>query len=334
MKNINTIFLELDNIAYLVKENNSYVNYDLVYEGFWDTVKSGANKIKSGAEKVGKFAADVRNTAVKGYNAAVAGIDYVKELGQQTWDKIKQLGEDFVEWVKEVKEKTLGLIQDIKELPAKAWDKLVQFWSWIGSLIDKIGDKLSTGWDTFKSIMNTFVFTPIAEAVKNILIDLEVGMNYSKLVISSKYMDAEAAMSLKKQVVSEKMGALLDVIIEFFKKVPGQAAEVGKFLANLGKGAVVVVLGLIILPFILAKTGGKYLYNLGDTFLNKVIEVSQIKYEELKSFLSNQLAQAKEVGTILKEVPASVKKGYEDVEKVPVRENYKYVLSFDKFNNI
>ena len=41
MRNVTVIFRELDNITYMLKESNTYVDYDLVYEGFWDTVKKG-----------------------------------------------------------------------------------------------------------------------------------------------------------------------------------------------------------------------------------------------------------------------------------------------------
>ena len=181
--------------------------------------------------------------------------------------------------------------------------------------------------------MNTFVFIPLANTYKNLLIDLETGINYSKIVLQSKYMDAEKAMSIKKQAASAKINSLLDTIIEFFKKVPTKAEEIGQFLIKLGKGASIIILGLIIAPFYLAAKGGKYLYDLGEEYLNKIIQYSGIKYDQLKSFANEQLTQMKEVVGQLKEVPGEVKKGYQSVQKVPVRENYKHILPFDKFNS-
>jgi len=306
MKNIDMIFEELSHIAYMVNESNSSINPELVYEGFWDTVRKGASKI-------GQFGANIKNTAVSGVNAVKSGIDYVKELGQKAWDKIVTLGEDFVSWIKETKQKAIELINIIKGTPAKVWSAMKEFFVSLAKGIGEKIEKIKTGWETFVLILNTFIFKPIANAFSNIIKDVKIRQAYYSAVLTEDLKSLKQMALETKEKGTEKWNTLMTKLSDFLQTIPEKAEEVGKFLLNLGEKAGLILLGLIVAPFYLAFKGGELIYKLGSQFVDILSNVVSSVWEELKT------------------LPAAVKTGYDNVQKIPVKENRRNVLSFDDF---
>jgi len=305
MKNLDMIFEELSHIAYMVKENNSDVNPDIVYEAFWDTVRKGARQI-------GKFGADVRNTAVKGYNAVKGGIDYVKELGQKAWDKIVSLGEDFVAWVKEVKDKVLQLVEVIKGTPAKIVEALTSFFQWVADGIGRKIQEIKTGWDTFVLMLDMFVFKPIANAFYTLIANIEMSYQKFQVVLYDNLESLKDMAQQTKDKGTEKWNAFMTKLLSILQAVPGQAEQAGKYLLGLGKSLGLVLIGLLVLPFYLAFKGGELLYKLGAKLVETISNTASDIWAELKT------------------LPGEVVAGYEEVQKVPVREN-RTVLNFNDF---
>jgi hypothetical protein len=306
MKNLDMIFEELGHIVYMVNESNSSINPELVYEGFWDTVRKGASKI-------GQFGANVKNAAVSGVNTVKSGIDYVKELGQKAWDKIVSLGEDFVAWVKLAKQKTNELINVIKGTPAKVLTSMKEFFQWVAQGIGQKIEQIKNGWDTFILMINTFIFKPIANAFSNILKDLKIRQAYYSAVMVEDFKSLKQMASDTKDKGTEKWNTLMDKTLSLLQTIPGKAEEVGNFLLKLGKSTSVILLGLIILPFYGAFKGGELVYKLGSQFVDTLSNALGTLWSELQS------------------LPAAVKAGYDSVQKIPVKENRRNVLSFDDF---
>jgi phage-related protein len=306
MKNIDMIFEELSHIAYMVNESNSSINPELVYEGFWDTVRKGASKI-------GQFGANIKNTAVSGINVVKSGIDYIKELGQKAWDKIVSLGEDFVNWIKETKQKAIELINIIKGTPSKVWSAMKEFFASLAKGIGEKIEKIKTGWETFVLILNTFIFKPIANAFSNIIKDVKIRQAYYSAVLTEDLKSLKQMALETKEKGTEKWNTLMTKLSDFLQTVPEKAEEVSKFLLNLGEKAGLILLGLIVVPFYLAFKGGELVYKLGSQFVDVLSNTASSVWEELKT------------------IPSTVKAGYDSVQKVPVKENRRTVLSFDDF---
>lgn len=306
MRNLELIFEELSHIEYMVKESNSTIDSNLIYEGFWDTVRKGA-------EKIGQFGANVRNAAVSGVNAVKGAVDYVKELGQKAWDKIVALGQEFVEWVKLAKQKINEVLQIIKGTPAKVYESLKSFYTWLAQGVSKIIDKIKNGWDTFVLIMKTFIFKPIAQAFRDAIETVQLNHYYYKAVLADDLKSLKTTVEQAKGKGTEKFNALMEKISSFFTEtVPNTAEEVGAFLAKAGKSAGLILLGIIALPFIVAFKTFEYGYKLASIFVETIFEECGKAWAEMKT------------------LPGSVKTGYQSVPKVAM-ENARNVMSFDQF---
>jgi hypothetical protein len=308
MRNLDMIFEELSHIEYMVKESNSTVDSNLVYEGFWDTVRQGASKL-------GQLGAGARNLAVKGVNAVKSGINYVKELGQKAWDKIVALGEEFVAWVKMVKEKALSLLAAIKATPAKIWESMKEFYQWLAQGIGNKVQELKTGWDMFVMLINTFVFQPIVNFFKQQLVNAEMTLAYIKYASIEELNSLKAIASETKNKGLEKWNALMTKIYGVLAAIPGKAEELGNYLANLGKKGLLILAGLIVAPFYLTFKGLEFVYKLGEQFVNTIAKAVGNAWDELQT------------------LPGAVKAGYESIPKVqPLKnESKRNIMSFDDF---
>jgi hypothetical protein len=340
MKNANMIFEELSHIAYMVKESNSTVNVNLVYEGFWNTVGS----------KIGKFGADARNLSVSGYNKVMSGVDFVKELGQKTWDKIVSLGEAFVEWVKMVKTKVEELLNIIKGTPAKIWESMKSFYTWLLTEIGNKIEQIKTGWDIFLFLMNKFIFEPIADFFKNVIIDTEANYAYYKAISLDDLKSLKDFANESKNKGSEKWNQMMTSISKLLNEtLPKTAEGVLEFLKGMGKQ--IIMIGLVFLPFALAfkalgfngvellnniiklgdkliKKGEELLFKLLDKLYNTISSKVNVYYYSL---LSDKTKYDYYKANYAKAKSAKSKSGYNGEQQLTVKESSRTILSFDDF---
>lgn len=325
MKNLELIFEELSHIEYMVKESNSELNTDIVYEAFWDTVKKGVSAIRTGASKAGEFV----GTGVKKVGQA---IDYVKELGQKTWDKIVALGNDFVEWVKSVKAKIVSVLQAIKEMPAKGLEAMKTFFAWLAEQVNSILGKIKSGWDTFVEILNIFVFRPIAKMYASVITKIDSSIDLIQVGLVGFKDDIVSFAKEAKDKGAEKWNSLMNALYKFFVEiVPLGAEKVKNFLVKAGTYTLFFGIGAVILPFVLAFKGLEFVYKLGEKFIETISSFVSAKWEELKEFTARNWAEMKEVGSEISKVGSDIKTGY---EKGKLATTERRVVSFQDFLKI
>jgi len=162
-------------------------------------------------------------------------------------------------------------------------------------------------------MMNTFVFKPIADGFKNAIINIEASGRYYQAVIIDDLKTLKQMADETKNKGLEKWNKMMTKISEFLAAIPGKAEEVGQFLLKLGKGAGLILAGLIVLPFWLAFKGMELVYKLGEKLIETISNVCGDVWNEMTT-----------IGT-------AIKTGYQGVQKVPVRENRKNIMSFNDF---
>jgi len=269
MKNVDMIFEELGHIAYMVNENsNNTISSDLVYEAFYYVVNEkigwldrAKNAVGSMAGKVVKGATSAWNTATNVVNSGISavehGIDWAKKLPGKMYDKIKILGEKFVNWLTKdvadffskkwtaVKAAPGDLLQAIKDGAKWLYDNLIKPWS----------SKIEPLWnDTIKPwIMKHFVYPIIGTPVDVIPGDLGLigNMEWNKQMLEGYMKDNWSDLQnwAKRQVKEDD--SPLNKTLKFIANLPGDVASaIGIIL----KGTVVVVLviGIIIWKIISA----------------------------------------------------------------------------------
>lgn len=321
MRNLESIFEELSHIEYMVKESNSSSNSELVYEAFWFVVNEGIGSWLG--KKAGQVVNAVGGAAKSVADTVTGAVDWAKSLGEKVWGKIKELGQEFINWLKEVKAKIVEVINWAKSVPAKVWDSLQQFWAWLGEKVGNAINIIKNRVDAFISVMNAVVFEPISNAWKNVILNTELAYAYATQATSDKLLEMKDNINKFKGKCGAKWDSMVDAINKLLDKLP-TGEQVAEFLKKIGKGIGLIVAGLLVSPFVAAfflgkgavALGGK-LYELGETF---VVAIEKA-VGDFGQFVAQEAEAAK---TAYSEERARV-------APVVQKENVRNVLSFDQF---
>ena len=315
MRSLELIFEELNHIEYMVKENASPADSELVYEAFWFVVNEGIGSW------LGKAAGKV-------VNAVSGAVDWAKQLGEKVWGKIKELGQEFVNWVTEVKNKIAEAINWVKEAPGKAWDKMKEFWGWLSEKVGAAITYIKKGIDTFFTVINTVVFQPVVNAYKNTIINLEQSLKYAQGLTSNKIKEMSADINKFKGKCGEKWDILADGLAKIVVAIPDVEQQIIDSLKKIGKAVGYIIIGALVSPFAVAFLLGKgaialgeQAYKLGEMFVNTIAGA----VGDFKQFVAQEVAAAK---TAYKETTAPAA---QPVAAPVAKENVRTVLSFDDF---
>ena len=250
---MNSIYTELN----LLKESYSYSDYDLVIEGFWDKLKSFAGAAGS---KAGELAGGAVNTVKK-------SVEFVKDLGQQAYDKGLELGKkagqiatDLYNKVAKIVTKT---IDDIKKFPGKVWANLLSISTAVGAEIAEIYSKAK---DKGKEWMESFraaaikIYGDLAQKMTSVYeTTLEWGKTHKEefvKLISDNYDAMKQVATTAAQSAIKEAKELGSAFLSVLNKVKKGSIEAAKFTGLL-------TLGLIALPFVAGAAAAKSLYKLG-----------------------------------------------------------------------
>lgn len=302
------IFEELGHIEYMVNESSSE-NSNMVHDAFWFVVNEGIGSW------LGKKAGQV-------VNAVTGAVDWAKSLGEKVWGKIKELGQDFINWVKEVKAKITEVVNWVKSVPAKVWDSMKQFWSWLSEKFGNVLNVVKGHIDSFISVVNAVVFEPIANAWKSVILNTELAYQYAVQATSDNLLEMKDNINKFKGKCGQKWDSFVDAINKLLEKLP-TGEQVADFFKKLGKGVGLIVAGLIVSPFVAAFLLGKGAVALGAE-LYKIGETFVIAIEKAIGDFGQFVAQEAEA--------AKTAYGEERAKVAPVtKENVRNVLSFDQF---
>ena len=327
MRNLELIFEELNHIEYMVKENASPADSELVYEAFWFVVNEG---IGSWLGKAAGKVVNVVGGAAKAVTGAVTGaVDWAKQLGEKVWGKIKELGQEFLNFVTEVKNKISQVVNWVKEAPGKALEQMNAFWGWLSEKVGAAIAYIKKGIDTFFTVINTVVFQPIVNAYKNTIINVEQGLKYAQGVGSNKLKEMSENINKFKGKCGDKWDIIADGLAKIVVAIPDVEQQIIETLKKIGKGIGYVILGIILAPFAVAFLLGKgaialggQAYKLGEMFVNTI----SAAVGDFKQFAAQEVAAAK---TAYKETTAPAQPVAAPITKVG--ENIRTVLSFNDF---
>ena len=248
------IYEELNSL----RESNSYKEYNLLLEGFWDRVKSMAGQ-------VGKGVGNVKN-------AATASVDYITKVGSEVYDKGVELGKKAMEIGKELYAKIAGAITKavvaIKNTPGQIWDSIVSLTTSVGSEIaeqykkakEKGGEWLKMAKQTAVSIYKKMA-TGLSDVYESVSNWASKNADKFKSSLKSKGVELEAAASSAKKSAFDGVKQIGEFILSVSSKIKDGTIEVAKLTGKL-------ILGLIVLPFYATYVVTKKTYEVGEEFVD------------------------------------------------------------------
>ena len=253
-RKMNKIYEELNSL----RESNSYEEYNLLLEGFWDRVKSIAGQ-------VGKGVGDIKN-------AATNSVNVISKLGKDVYDKGIELGKKAIEVGKELYSKISNAISTaivaIKSAPGQLWDGIVSLTTSVGSEIaevykkakEKGGEWLAVAKQTATDIYKKMA-SGLADAYKAISTWATANVDKFKEMLKQKASELVEASTVAKDSTFEGLKQIGEFISSVASKIKDGTIEVSKFTGKL-------LLAVLVLPFYATYLITKKTYEVGEEFVD------------------------------------------------------------------
>jgi len=231
-----SVLLEkVDQQYHLINEKYGNENADLLLEGFWDTLKSGASKlgktIGSGVKGVADATSWLKNKGI--------------ELGEQALNLVKNLANKVEEYVK-------NAYNWIVSAPGKFIQVMKNMYLDLKNNLEKLKDSAK---DKFQEIVTT------------------VSENIAKKIIEplkAKWNDFKNNYKSSKESLKSEYSEVKNMANDFVKSGKEHLVYIGKILLKGMENAGFFILGLLMLPFYLAFKGSEYLYQVGETVVKSI----------------------------------------------------------------
>ena len=245
------IFEKLNEQYFLVTEKYGEKKADLLLEGFWDTLKAGANKVNQAAKAVG-------SAVGKGVNAVEKGVGAVTGAGNWLWNKGVQLGQQATQAISNLATKVEGYIKDatnwIVSAPGKFMEKMTALYTDLKTNLEELK---KTAGDKYQEVVNT------------------ISANIAKKIVEplkAKWAEFQKNYAASKEAMAAKANDLKEMGNSFAKSGKESLVALGNAILKGGETAGFFAIGLVILPFYLAFKGSEALYNVGEAVVKNIKE--------------------------------------------------------------
>ncbi len=241
---LNIILEKLNEQYFLITEKHGSHSAELLVEGFWDTLKKGAEGLGKVAHSVGKTVG--------------SGVSAIKSGGSWLWEKGRELGQEAANIINTLGEKISQYVKDaynwVISAPGKFMDKMKSMWNDLKINLDNLKKSAGDKWnDVVKTISDNIT--------KKIIIPFkEKWSEFQKNYTQAKIALQERSVELK------QMG---DDLVSSGKE---NLVKLGNAIKSGAESAAFFALGIVILPFYGIFKGTEYLYTVGE---NIVINIKQ-----------------------------------------------------------
>ena len=246
---MNIILEKLNEQYFLITEKYGSSDAELLLEGFWDTLKKGAESINKASASVGKtLSKGVEN--IKGAAKSVAG------GASWLWNKGVQLGQDALDKINKLSQTIWQYIKDcgqwIVSAPGKFFTMMQNMWIELKNNLDVLKQSAK---DKFQEIVTT------------------ICDNISKKIIEplkAKWKEFEKNYANAKAELEKKAADLKKMADDFVKSGKEDLVAVGNAILKGVETAGFFIVGLVMLPFYLVFKGTEYLYTVGANIVKNI----------------------------------------------------------------
>jgi hypothetical protein len=237
---MNVVLEKLNQQYHLITEKNGKKDAELLLEGFWDTLKSGAKGLNKLAGAVGTAAGKV-----------VSGANWL-------WDKGVELGQQAKKLITDLASKVEQYVKDaynwVISAPGKFAERMKNMWTELKNNLEQL--KNAAG-DKYQEIVNT------------------VGNNISKRIIEplkNKWEEYKKSYQHSKTYVAERAGEAKVMADAFIKSGKDDLVKIGQAILKGVETAGFFAIGLILLPFYAVFKGTEALYSIGLSIVKNIKE--------------------------------------------------------------